>query len=149
MKQWESRVKKAFEGELPPIIKVNHFNEYDEAIAEITRLLGKAVEYGVKVSFPASAIDDKIIKAFEEQPRSFEGQPRSFEGLVIPADHGGMSSVSFTGNFQLILLDRYGNGFTTVTFGCEHELKHIQKGNCYYQSSCSKCDYAYVIDSGD
>ena len=100
------------------------------------------MEYGVKVSFPASAVDDKIIKAFEEQPRSFEG-------LVIPADHGGMSSVSFTGNFQLILLDRYGNGFTTVTFGCEHELKHIQAGNCYYKSSCSKCDYAYVIDSGD
>jgi len=137
---WEKRVKEAFEGDLPPIVKVELF-EKDHDSSELMRMLRKAAEYGVRVSFSTGKVDDIIVPAFQRLTE--------LEGLVIPADHGGMSDVHFGANFKLILPVHHFYGATAVTFGCDHEMDHRRKGNCYYESQCSKCSYSYVVDSGD
>ena len=45
---WEKRVKEAFAGDLPPIVKVELF-EKDHESTDLMRMLRKAVEYSSKV----------------------------------------------------------------------------------------------------
>lgn len=137
---WEKRVKEAFEGDLPPIVEVERF-EKDHDSSELMRMLIKTAEYGVRVSFSTGKIEDIVVPPFSRLTE--------LEGLVIPADHGGMSDVHLGANFKLILPIHHFYGVTAVTFGCDHEMDHRQKGRCYYESQCSKCSYSYCIDSGD
>ena len=140
IENWEKRVKETFAGDLPPVVEVEHFEKNADS-SDLMRMMVKTVHYGVRVLFPISKIDHTVVSAFQRQTE--------LEGLVIPADHGGMSDVHLGANMKLILPNRSIFGVTAITFGCDHEMDHRQKGNCYYESQCSKCRYSYVIDSGD
>lgn len=140
IENWEKRVKEAFAGDLPPIVEVEHFEKNADS-SDLMRMMVKTVHYGVRVLLSTENIKDIVIPAFARMTE--------LEGLVIPADHGGMSDVHLGANMKLILPNRNIFGVTAVTFGCDHEMDHRQKGRCYYESQCSKCNYSYCIDSGD
>jgi hypothetical protein len=117
-----------------PMIKADVVTD----VREILQIADITARFGVSVSVDANAyaVDGRVAHPYQGW-------------FIVPADHGGMSPVSLTSNIMLIRFDRMNERVERWLFGCKHQIVTEQKGRCYSESHCERCDYEYVVDSGD
>lgn len=70
---------------------------------------------------------------------------------VLPERIGGQHHEGTPGWTLLILPYFYDGGSKIImaSAGCRHEFETINLGRCYNKYACTKCSYAYFVDSGD
>lgn len=105
---------------------------------EIVQLGATTARYGISISVDG---DDFVFDDVYLPPYS--------NWFLIPADHGGMQPVSLTSNVKILHFDHRNGRILCWTYGCDHDIVREQKGRCYYEAHCAKCDYGYVVDSSD
>lgn len=137
---WEKRVTDAMHDGVFTLPLVSC--EVIRSTHEIVKVADLLAHYGVSVS-----VDMKKLQ-FPEGTSSH--MKFAWSGwYAAPDDTGGMSPVSYNGNIGLYCLDTRNGEILKWTFGCDHAIVGVQAGRCYYKYNCTKCDFGYVIDSGD
>lgn len=132
-KQFAYRLKTAIvDGKMTlPLVKVIECDTLESSID----YLWKAIEYWTP-----------LVKRFDGLVSEF-----AYSGLMrlFPLDHGGMSEISPMTNIGVLHLYGRNDPIRIAVYGCDHDIRTVQAGRCFYKSSCQKCDYRYEIDSGD
>jgi hypothetical protein len=70
---------------------------------------------------------------------------------VLPERIGGQHHEGPPG-WTLLILPYWHEGGSQIIMasaGCDHSFETINLGRCYNKHACTKCDYAYFVDSGD
>lgn len=90
----------------------------------------------------------------EEIQKMILENSRHYSDLRITAAypaHGGQSGGGGE-NVSLIILPWWSerdSRMIEIEVGCSHDMVTTNLGRCYNKYSCTKCEYAYTVDSGD